>query len=110
MSHCPGLDLEDWLTDWYRIVNDDGAHGTSIRHFYKGQLIFNEEQFAKLVEIHEPIREHVEELLLNYDEEENGSWRDYCGRFDVPDEIANEAGQYIDSIKDTVEKTKGISS
>lgn len=107
MSHCPGYTLEDWITDWYRIVDDVGQHGTGIRRFYSGQLILNSEQFKKLVEIHEPIREYIENLLYNFDEEEQ-SWRDYCSVFTIPEPIGIAAEQYINSIMDIVEKTKGL--
>jgi len=108
MSHCPGFTLEDWLTDWYRLVDEDGLHGTGIRRIYADQLILNKEQFKKLVEIHEPYRERVEYLLEEYDEEINGSWRDYCGCFEIPKDIEKQADAYIDELRKLVPKTKGI--
>lgn len=108
MSHCPGLALEDWITDWYRLVDSDGEHGTGIRRMYTGQLILNREQFKRLVEIHEPIRGHVEERLLDYSEEECGSWRDYCDCFSVPKEMAAQAEEYLKSLRGNVPETPGL--
>lgn len=104
MSHCPGTSLEDWITDWYRVVDDE--HGTLIRRFYEGQYILNKEQFAELVKILEPLRDHVENLLWRYSEEEDGSYRDYCGNFNIPDEINDAAWSYIKSLN--VNRTPGI--
>lgn len=108
MSHCPGSSLEDWITDWYRLVDEKGEYGTGIRRLYKDQLVLNDEQFKKLVEIHESIREHIENLLVDFDEE-TMSWRDYCGCFHIPIHIEKAAEEYINSIRNTVNITKGIS-
>lgn len=111
MSHCPGHRLEDFLTDWYGVVDDKGECGTSIRRLYTGQLILNEEQFKKLVEIYEPAREAIENCIDLYDEE-NRSWRDYrnsavadC----IPDDIDKASCKYLESIRGQCELTKGIS-
>ncbi len=77
MSHCPGVYLEDFITDQFSLVDEAGEHGTSIRRIYKGQQILTADQFAELVKILEPHREDVERYLEDYDEEDHGSWRDY---------------------------------
>ena len=112
MSHCPGPALEDWLTDRWRLVVKDSEHGSGIRWAYTDQMILNKEQFAGLVSIYEPTRELVEDRLLQYlgkDEDEQGSWRDFCGyAFDgIPQEIQAEAKVYIEAIAAKVPRTKG---
>ncbi len=77
MSHCPGVWLEDFITDWFRCVDGPGEHGTGIRRLYKGQKILSREQFAELVAVLEPHREDVEQRLCGYEEEDHGSWRDW---------------------------------
>jgi hypothetical protein len=111
VSHCPGHRLEDFLTDWCRVVDDKGDNGTSIRHFYANQLILSEEQFKKLVEIYEPAREALENCIDMYNEEENGSWRDYrnftvadC----IPDNIEKAGCEYLESIRQQCKTTKGL--
>ena len=108
MSHCPGVTLEDWITDWYRLVDDAGDHGSGIRRCYKGQLILTADQFKTLVDIHEDIREHVERVMGDYDEEDHGSWRDYCGSFNVPDEMSEMADDYIKGLRGVVPETPGL--
>jgi hypothetical protein len=109
MSHCPGLRLEDWITDWWRLVDVDGEYGTAIRRMYVGQLILSKEQFQGLLAIYEPARELVERVLQGYSEEENGSWRDFCGyAFDgIPKEIEDRAQEYVNTFQPQVEKTPG---
>jgi hypothetical protein len=111
MSHCPGHTLEDFLTDWHSIVDDKGEHGTSIRRIYTGQLILSEEQFKKLVEIYEPTRETIENCISMYNEEENGSWRDYRNFViadRIPDAIEKVGCEYLESIKSQCKMTKGL--
>jgi hypothetical protein len=110
MSHCPGPDLEDWITDWWRLVDVDGQHGTSIRRLYAGQLILTKEQFQGLVEIYKPVREQIEERLSEYSEEENGSWRDYAGyAFDfIPKDVTDKAEEYLRPLRGKVPETEGI--
>ena len=112
MSHCPGYRLEDWLTDWCGVVDADGEHGTQVRRAYAGQLILSKEQFGRLIAIFEPYRVLVEEKLWSYSEEENGSWRDYCGyAFDaIPKEEHAKADAYLRELEGIVEKTKGLTS
>lgn len=109
MSHCPGLKLEDWITDQWRLVDAGGEHGTAIRRMYVGQLILSKEQFQGLVAIYEPSRASIEYILSEYSEEENGSWRDFCGyAFDgVPKDIEELAQKYVDELQNKVEKTPG---
>ncbi len=109
MSHCPGVSLEDWITDWYRVVDKGGEHGSGVRRLlYAGQLILTAEQFKGLVEIHEPIREHVESLMGSYSDEEHGSWRNYCDNFVVPDELSTRASDYLYFLGADIPKTTGI--
>jgi hypothetical protein len=110
MSHCPGTRLEDWLTDWFRIVVDGNSeYGDSIRNLYANQLILNKEQFDVLVKLFEPAREHIELWCERYNEEENGSWRDYCSVFDIPDDITAKAEQYLKQLRESgVELTRGL--
>jgi hypothetical protein len=107
VSHCPGPRLEDWITDYWHIVDADGEYGTGIRRWYTGQLIFSKEQFAALVAIYEPAREHVERLIGEFDEEEQ-SWRAYCDVFAIPQDIKDKARQYVESLRDKVPKTPGL--
>lgn len=110
MSHCPGPYLEDWLTDWWRLVDADGQHGTGIRRLYTGQLILTKDQFQELVEIYKPFREEIEARLADYSEEENGSWRDYCGyAFDfIPEDVSKNAEEYLRALRGKVPETEGL--
>jgi hypothetical protein len=103
------LKLEDWITDWWRLVDADGEHGTGIRRMYVGQLILSKEQFQALVAIYEPVRRDVEWRIEEYSEEENGSWRDYAGyAFDfIPKEIGERAEKYIADLRGAVKETPG---
>ncbi len=111
MSHCPGVFLEDLITDLFRVVDKGGEHGTGIRRLYFNQLILSKEQFGEIVNKLEPYREEIEDKLLNYDEVDHGSWRDYKGLVVVnliPNEVYDEVWEYLKSIYDQVEKTKGL--
>ena len=111
MSHCPGVWLEDYVTDQFMCVDVGGEHGTGIRRLYKGQTILTAEQFAEVIAIVEPHREAVENLLCEYDEEEHGSWRDWGGSafayIDASPEF-EQAEKLIASWK--TPKTKGLGS
>lgn len=111
MSHCPGSKLEDWITDWHRLVDADNQHGSGIRWLYKGTLVLTAAQFAELVRIYEPHRAEIEHQLEEYSEEENGSWRDYCGyAFDfIPEAVGDEACRYVNALRASVPKTPGLS-
>jgi hypothetical protein len=104
MSHWPGPKLEDWITDWHRVIDADGEHGTTIRRCYAGQRILDKQQLAELVKMYEPLRERIEELLDDYVEEEHGSWRDYCNEFDFVEDVSKLAHDYIASLQ--AEETK----
>lgn len=110
MSHCPGPYLEDWITDWWRLVDAEGLHGSEIRRLYKGQLVLTKEQFEGLVEIYKPFREQIEARLSDFSEEENGSWRDYCGyAFDfISEDISQKAEEYVKSLQGKVPETEGL--
>ena len=44
----------------------------------------------------------------DYDEEDHGSWRDYCGSFNVPDEMSEMADDYIKGLRGVVPETPGL--
>jgi len=76
VSHWPGPTLENYLTDVLRLAVP--GHSTAIRAtLYASQRILEPSQFAEVVRLAEPYRDDIERLLLDYDEEDNGSWRDY---------------------------------
>jgi hypothetical protein len=91
-------------------VDAGGQHGTSIRRIYTGQLILSSEQFQGLVDIYLPFRGLIETVLEGYSEDENGSWRDFCGyAFDgIPEELHDRAEKYVNSLRDQVPKTPGL--
>jgi len=111
MSHCPGYKLEDFLIDYYGVVDKAGEYGDGYHRICKGRLILSKEQFFKLVDFFESSREVIEDLLLDYNEEENGSWRDYRN-FTIVNYISEENNKsaqiYLKSIENIVEKTKGL--
>lgn len=111
MSSCPGVTLEDWLTDWFGIVvNGNQEYGDSIRQLYTNQLVLSTKQFKLLTDLFAPVREHVELWCRRYNEEENGSWRDYCSVFEIPEDISKQAEQYLQRLLELKEitLTKGI--
>lgn len=111
MSHCPGTTLEDFVTDWFRVVDAAGEHGDGIRRLYEGQMVLGVVDFALLVAAMEPCREVVERLLSDFDEEEHGSWRDYCWQVidDSLDKDAVAAAEAIlEELKGKVPVTKGL--
>lgn len=103
MSSLPGLDLEDFVAWAYDLIVEGHhdcnkslaiaeAFGTasSVRPF------ISKERFDDLVAIFEPIREQVENLLINFDEETQ-SWRDYSQHFQdfIPDEMMDLAKKWM---------------
>lgn len=111
MSHIPGYELEDVLSDIYGIFDKDGNHGSSFvrswnkssqGEIYSDYTFISNFEFGKFVSFFESIRDRVEFYLQEYDEEESGSWRDY--KYSViadliPDEMEKEAIKYLKTIK-----------
>jgi hypothetical protein len=85
MSSCPGSTLEDFLMwDFDLIVDGNGGANPSLQiaeavGVQTRRRRLTAEQFAPIVTLFEPHREQVEYKLGSYDEDENGSWRDYAG-------------------------------
>lgn len=84
MSSIPGYTLEEFLAWEYNLVVEDlGEVNVSmglaevLGTATYARRTLTKEEFSKLVELYEPSREVVESALLDYDEEENGSWRTY---------------------------------
>lgn len=103
MSSIPGYTLEDYVA-WQHdvVVEGEDDPNTSVR---LAELVGNvplrprltQEQFAKILVPWEPSRERIERYLLDYEEEDHGSWRDYNSfAMDFPEtEIAWEEGNRI---------------
>jgi len=71
MSSIPGYTLEDWLEKeyWLTVLDDECAIG-----IWPGQWLRHAKpvQFQELVNLFEPHREYVEDMLLDFDEENPG--------------------------------------
>jgi len=102
MSSCPGLQLEDFIM-WKHDLIVDGYTGANSSlqiaetlGVQTRRVRITRDQFIPFVELYEPYRDHVEQLLLDFDEYEN-SWRDYAGyNFDfIPDTICEQAEFYF---------------
>lgn len=116
MSSCPGLTLEDFLAWQYDLVVEDQdeanislglaeALGTAVTR----RQVLTQKEFAVIVQLFEEHREGIEDKLLDYDEEDHGSWRTYaCYGFDafVTDELNEQVQSYLNQLKET---TKGDS-
>lgn len=99
MSSCPGATLErylEWL--WDLIVDGDTGANPSLQiaelmGVDTRRIRITAEQFAPILALYEPYRELIEDKLMDYNEEDNGSWRDYaCYAFDsVPESIDDQA-------------------
>lgn len=103
MSSFPGADLEDFLAWSYdlAVLGQEDANpsmrlaeslGTSI----KVRPHITEEEFKELVSIFEPIRNTVEDLLLDFNEDSQ-SWRDYAQRFEsyIPYHMTRKATSWM---------------
>lgn len=103
MSSCPGTTLEEYLAWNLNItvvelgetnfsVGLAEALGTIPRRPH-----LTKEQFSQLVEPFEPYRETVENRLLDYDEDQDGSWRMYAEFVgsDIPDHLITTAQSLI---------------
>ncbi len=105
----PGYELEDFLSDAYRIFDNDGDAGSSWAKswnkvtdgkVYGSYTFLESKDFKKFVEIFEPIRKRIEYLLGEFDEE-NMSWRDYkyfTVADELPDEMEDKALEFLNSI------------
>ena len=84
MSSLPGLDLESYVM-WQHdlIVDGDGSANPSLvmaeaLGTVPRRLCLTKDQFAKVLNVYEHLREDIERKLGEFDEE-NQSWRDYAG-------------------------------
>lgn len=71
MSQVPGFTLEDYV--YWEFGRMIGTVPDQIPH-----RIIKPDVHSELVEFYEPYRKQVEEILLNYNEEDHGSWRTYA--------------------------------
>lgn len=111
MSMIPGYDLEDFLSDAYRIFDKDGDAGNSWARswneatdgkVYGGYTFLESKDFKKFVEFFESFREKIEYLLGEFDEE-NMSWRDYkyfTVADAIPDKIEDPALKFLKELKE----------
>jgi len=87
MSHQAGIQLEDFISEIFFILDESGKYGSSwVRSCIKSDLsnkpyshytVINDNDFLTIINIFELYRNDIEEYLLIYDEEEDGSWRDF---------------------------------
>lgn len=100
MSSCPGFTLEAYVAWQHDVVvpeNDDDPNPSLRFAEVLGTIPprprLTRVQFAAVIAPYEPYREQIEDKLLEYDEDENGSWRTYAGySFDfVPEAVWQQA-------------------
>lgn len=83
MSSIPGYTLEIFLAWWYRVVVEevkDGDFNNGMAEMLgtvQPRPRITAKQFAPVVALFEPYREAIENMLDNFDED-NQSWRGYC--------------------------------
>lgn len=106
MSMIPGILLEDFLSDAYRVFDIGGQYGNDWARswnkatdgeIYGGYTFLEDKDFKKFVSYFEPIRERIEYLLLEFDED-NMSYRDYkyfTLADELPDEIEDKALEFL---------------
>lgn len=96
MSEFPGWTLEDWANDFYIMVVDPPDY---FIERVPDLIVLTSTEFAEFVAIHEPLRERVEQILENYDQEDRPSWRSYRNAcFDrIPDDIAAAAQAFLEA-------------
>jgi glycine cleavage system aminomethyltransferase T len=88
MSSIPGYTLEKYLMWLYDLIVDEDTSAN--KSLQIAELLgvntrrthITLENFKELVQLFENIREDIETLLGNFDEE-HMSWRTYAGLFDV---------------------------
>lgn len=84
MSSCPGLTLELYLAWHYNLTVEELGEANislALAEFIGtapyARRTLTKDEFSKLVELYEPSRVTVEDMLMDYDEEHDGSWRTY---------------------------------
>lgn len=89
MSSLPGLKLEDYLAWEYdlTVTGQEEANislgiAEALGTVKKARPTVSQEKFKELVNLHEHLREKIEDLLADFDEDTQ-SWRDYAQCFDV---------------------------
>lgn len=88
MSTLPGLNMEDYLAWMYGLNVQDAPEANAslgiaealgtVKHI---RPAVTQEKFKELVTLYEKHREKIEELLSDFDEDDQ-SWRSYAERFD----------------------------
>lgn len=84
MSSLPGLTLESYVLWSYDLIVESQPDANFSLAFAEAlgkttrRLVVTEELFKEILEPFEPHREHVENLLLDFDDDTQ-SWRDYAG-------------------------------
>lgn len=102
MSSRPGITLESFIEWNWDLVVMNGEPDANVSlglaemmGNIKPRPRITPEQFAPIVAVYEPYREHVEYNLDEFDEE-NQSWRDYAGyAFSIPDHVTEEARRLV---------------
>ncbi len=114
MSSCPGTTLEEYLTWCYDIV----VAGIGETNFsiglaealgnVKPRPRITKEQFEDIVHLFEEYRERVEDKLIDFSEEEHGSWRDYAGyNFDfIPESLDIAVAELVKKFKESPPTSK----
>lgn len=108
MSSCPGYKLEDYIS-WLLDITVEGGPESNVSigiaemlgNVQSTRQHLTKDQFAELVAIYEPIRDSIEEVLLDFDEETQ-SWRMYGSMIDenyISESTTDLAQTYLDSIK-----------
>lgn len=96
MSSIPGLRLEDFVMWNHDIVVEDQPDANAslliaeMVGYVPPRSVLPAEQFAELVALYEPVRESVEQALVDFNEDSQ-SWRDYSVCIYIPDEIGKAA-------------------
>lgn len=84
MSSIPGRSLEDYIAWNYNIVvigEDENNVSLGLAEAigtFKPRSRLTKGQFKVILDHFETKRDEIEEGLLDFDEEDHGSWRDYC--------------------------------
>ena len=118
MSSCPGYKLEDYIKWDYNLlventndVNFSVGAASALGLIEDHRVVLTEEQFSQVIAIFEPCRKTVECYLCDFDEE-NQSWRDYCGMVDdsIAPHIHEAAKARIIELKNEVENSAADNS
>lgn len=84
MSSCPGYTLEAYLSWNYNLIVEGEEESNfsvgAAEHFGLVQHrrpILTQDEFKFIVDLFEPARQVVTDKLVDFDEDEHGSWRTY---------------------------------